>query len=218
MMTDFEYDAWQKKIVARGARHRKVGSKSKICSLSTDYMSHKQWAAKNGAIITYNLNKPMKWEEFKSIPSDAQKEYLSKLISEYHATSTSIRDMFGISAPTFRKYITDHEIPVSFSCGSRMDDAEKERWIKFCSGEETGEDTEETCQDFGQETSEDIFDDKFDSQTMTDGSSERIGMIMKHFMLCFDGRLDPDMIANSLRSILGKGTFGRIDISCDLEG
>ena len=36
MMSDFEYDCWQRKRIAQQAKYRKCGSKSKKCSMSTD--------------------------------------------------------------------------------------------------------------------------------------------------------------------------------------
>ena len=43
MMSDFEYDCWQRKRIAQQAKYRKCGSKSKKCSMSTDHMTQKQW-------------------------------------------------------------------------------------------------------------------------------------------------------------------------------
>lgn len=39
MMSDFEYDCWQRKRIAQQAKYRKCGSKSKKCSMSTDHMT-----------------------------------------------------------------------------------------------------------------------------------------------------------------------------------
>ena len=41
-MHDFDYDAMQKKRIARGASHMKRGSKSKKCTLPSDYLTAAQ--------------------------------------------------------------------------------------------------------------------------------------------------------------------------------
>lgn len=42
-MNDFDFDCLQKKRLAQQAKYRKRGSKSKKCTMSTDYMTTKQW-------------------------------------------------------------------------------------------------------------------------------------------------------------------------------
>lgn len=69
MMSDFEYDCWQRKRLAQQAKYRKCGSKSKKCSMSTDHMTQKQWKERNGKVVTVNLNQPITWDEFKALTS-----------------------------------------------------------------------------------------------------------------------------------------------------
>ena len=75
-MNDFDYEVMQRKRLARQAFHRKSGSKSKKCPMSTDHMTRKQWLERCGESVTYQLGKPMPWEEFKKMPVQIQKEYL----------------------------------------------------------------------------------------------------------------------------------------------
>lgn len=39
---------------------------------------------------------------------------------------------------------------------------------------------------------------------------------MKRFSLCFNGRIDVNMIANSLLHILGDNAVGEVEIVCNL--
>ena len=67
-MNDFDYEVLQKKRLARQAFHKKGGSKSRKCPMSTDRMTRKQWIERCGEVVTYELGKPMGWEAFKQMP------------------------------------------------------------------------------------------------------------------------------------------------------
>lgn len=51
-MNDFDYEVMQRKRLARQAFHRKSGSKSKKCPMSTDHMTRKQWLERCGESVT----------------------------------------------------------------------------------------------------------------------------------------------------------------------
>lgn len=105
-MTDFDYDVLQKKRTARGAQHRKGGSKSKRCTLPHELMTKKELKAMNGPMKTYNINKPMTLKEFKYLPGDLRKTYLTKLVQEFHANDSMIAEMFGCTAGNVKAYRT----------------------------------------------------------------------------------------------------------------
>ena len=83
-MTDFEYECKKRKDLARQAKHRKCGSKSKKCSLSTDYMTNRQWKERNGTVMSINMNNPVSWEDFKGMSLQTQKDYISNIIDTYN--------------------------------------------------------------------------------------------------------------------------------------
>lgn len=58
-MNDFEKEVREKKSIASGARHRVNGSKSKRCTLPSDYLTPAQRKKLNGEVYTVNLNKPI---------------------------------------------------------------------------------------------------------------------------------------------------------------
>ena len=104
-MNDFDFDVMTKKRIARGAAARKCGSKSRRCTLPSDYLTDAQKKARNGKMSTYNLSKPMTYEQFKLMPRDLQREYLLKLRNDMHASTRVIAQMFGCSDETVRVVI-----------------------------------------------------------------------------------------------------------------
>lgn len=95
-MNDFDYDALQKKRIAAGARHMKRGSRSKRCSLPSDNLTPAQLKRRNGPVSTYKLDAPMGWDDFKAMPVDLQKKYLTNLVETYGATNEMLGDMFYV--------------------------------------------------------------------------------------------------------------------------
>ena len=94
-MTDFEYDNWQKKILAKNATKRKCGAKSKKCTLPSDYLTNKQIRERNGKIVSFNLNAPMAWSQYITLPDDIKKEYILTLRKKYNANQIVLSEMFG---------------------------------------------------------------------------------------------------------------------------
>ena len=52
--------------------------------------------------------------------------------------------------------------------------------------------------------------------TKLDEAASKQSMDMKRFSLCFNGRIDVNMIANSLLHILGDNAVGEVEIVCNL--
>lgn len=95
-MNDFDYDVLQKKRTAAGARHMKRGSRSRRCSLPSDHLTSAQLKRRNGPVSTYKLDAPMRWDDFKAMPVDLQKKYLTNLVEAYGATNEMLGDMFYV--------------------------------------------------------------------------------------------------------------------------
>ena len=106
----FYRDIKNKKRLVFSARHKKTGSKSKMCSLPSDNLTQKQIRERHGKTIVYNLSKPMDWETFKNIPDHAQEEYLLYLQHQFGATATDISKMLGITAGTLKLVGTDEAV------------------------------------------------------------------------------------------------------------
>ena len=134
-MTDFDYDVLQKKRAARGAQHRKGGSKSKRCTLPHELMTKKELKAMNGPMKTYNINKPMTLKEFKYLPGDLRKTYLTKLVQEFHANDNMIAEMFGCTAGNVKEYRAALGVK-SLGCGPKSQPSSEwvENWNAFLNG------------------------------------------------------------------------------------
>ncbi len=196
-MNDFDYECLERKRLARQAKHRKCGSKSRKCPMSTDHMTHKQWKERCGDIVSISIGKPVSWENFKAMSKKTQEEYLRDLMDKYGANATSLADMFGIRPLTVRRYIVSKELDISFPVGHSMNAEQRATWESFLS-----EGT--TQQNVKGQTSVPVRQD--------------IGnhMSMNKFSLSFNGKIDVNMIANSLLNILGSDASGNIEINCDL--
>ena len=134
-MNDFDYDALQKKRIAAGARHMKRGSRSKRCSLPSDNLTPAQLKRRNGPVSTYKLDAPMRWDDFKSMPDDLQKQYLEGLMKTYGATDAMIGRMFYVSDVSVLRERHRLGIPSRNRCLSMDNTASRDQmWAAFCNG------------------------------------------------------------------------------------
>lgn len=135
-MHDFDYDAMQKKRIARGASHMKRGSKSKKCTLPSDYLTAAQKRRLNGPVSTYKLDEPMSWESFKAMPEDLQKKYILNLQETYQTNDKMIAKLFGKSDVSVCKM--RHALGVGAMGQNKMTRDEvavrDAKWDAFCNG------------------------------------------------------------------------------------
>ena len=131
-MNDFDYDVLQKKRIASGARHKVNGVKSSKCTLPQDYMTAKQLRERNGEIMTYNMDKPTTWKEFKFWPRDIQKQYLEHLNS-LGGSNEEIGGMMGTSGRTIGTLAK--ALGAEIRDARQFTNADKKKWQKFIEGE-----------------------------------------------------------------------------------
>lgn len=127
----FEEEVREKKIIARSAKNRT--SKGGRVRLRSDNLSNKELKAMNGAVVTYNLNQPMKWEEFKSMPYDLRIEYIKKIRERFGATDVMIADMLCVHRATLCKHLKAFGISKGsgyFDCAA----LDKEGFRAWCDG------------------------------------------------------------------------------------
>lgn len=96
-MNDFDYDVMQKKRIASGAVHRKRGSKSKKCTLPSDYLTKKELKAMNGEVKSYNIHERMDWKKFKTLPEDVAIAHVNWLIETFGCNAEAIGRSLGVS-------------------------------------------------------------------------------------------------------------------------
>lgn len=128
-MHDFDYDAWQKKIIARSASKR-VGKK-KGCHLPSDNLTPSQKRKLSGECKSVNLNKAITWEEYKELPKDLATEYYNHLVTEFKVGEGKIaNDLFGITKSALIDYNHRHNIDF-IKCGKGRKGFNKAKWESF---------------------------------------------------------------------------------------
>lgn len=209
-MNDFEYDVYLKKKIANQAKYRKRGSKSKKCPLSTDRMTRKQWIERNGAVVSYSMGRPMNWEKFMELPHDLKEEYINGLITKYSVNAKTLAEMFGVSHLTVFRMVDREGLNVKFVRGRKMNDEQKTAFEKFLRDEEEEPVEMSTPVHEQQIVSEEITETSADSTESPKNTPTRLD----GFTMNFSGDLDIDMIANSIRYIIGKNTNAKLQITC----
>lgn len=105
-MNDFDWDVLQKKRTASGAYHLKRGSRSKKCTLPSDYLTARQRKGLNGEVETYNLTEALGWKEFKKLPNDLKSEYMQGLVDKYDASQgMASKSLFRVSDTTLSLHL-----------------------------------------------------------------------------------------------------------------
>lgn len=109
-MRDEEYvyyqDVREKKVTGYSARkQRSHCGKSGRVRLPSDYLSKKELQNMSGECKSYRLNEPMKWPEFKAMPTDIQGLYLTALREKYNVSDAQLAKMFGAAQPTVSAYL-----------------------------------------------------------------------------------------------------------------
>lgn len=206
-MTEFDYDCYRKKNVAHSAARRKGGSKSKKCRLPSDRMTQKQWNERCGQVMSYSIGKPIPWAEFSKLPKDLKEEYMNNLIDKYSANARTMAGVFGVSVATVFRVVKNENLNVKFLKGKYPSGEKEEALKRFLSGE-----VEEPVRQENEETEmhgEDIGDINLESETPKTK--------LDSFTMNFSGEINVDMIANSLRYILGGGKNAKIQIVCEME-
>lgn len=104
-MTDEEYifrtDTAEKKRTARGSFNRRThAGKGGRVKMPSDYMTKKERDAMNGEVQSYNLSKPMKWEQFKLLTDDIKREYITSIVSKYDPQQSAISQMLNVAPNT----------------------------------------------------------------------------------------------------------------------
>jgi hypothetical protein len=216
-MNDFDYDVMVKKRVARGAFHRKRGSKSKKCTLPSDYLTASQWKRKNGDVIVFSMDSPILWADFLQLSTVTQKEYLTHLVDQFRASGATISAMMGVSYTKFVKHCKEIGFSLTGCRGHNMSKAQREDWEAFIAPLSAPSDTATAEPEEPEDTQ--ICRDAVLVQPLSQNATAASPTnTLSSFSLCFNGRIDPDGIANSIRRlIMGDVVHGIVEIHCSFE-
>ena len=152
LMPDEQYvmisDSIEKKKIAHSSHNRKTHcGKGGRVKFPSDYLSKKELKAMNGEVKSYNLNRPMTWEEFRSMPQDLQIMYIKKLRNEFGVPDIVLSKAMGVCKSSFSKAMRDLNLSLGKSAGATSKqwlNSEKsskfsEYWNKFNKEEKTVE-------------------------------------------------------------------------------
>lgn len=110
-MTDVEYlfkqDIREKKSAGRGIYGKRSGSKTKFCGLPHDNLTPAQLKRRNGPVTTYNISRKLSFYDFKALPLDLKREYLTNLSNTYRASQMMVASSMKIAPSTLSKYLKD---------------------------------------------------------------------------------------------------------------
>lgn len=100
-----QQDNHEKKNIANASKHvRTHCGKGGGVIFPSDYLTRKEKQNMNSAVVTYSLNKPMVWDEFKALPKDLQIEYIKLLRFKYKVPDVAIASFMGVDNSTISKY------------------------------------------------------------------------------------------------------------------
>lgn len=140
----FRQDVREKKITAQSARKR-VGKTRKV-TLPMDYLTKKELKDMNGDVKTFNLSRPMKWDEFRSMPNDLQAAYIKALREKFNVTNVALAKMFGVSKQTVLARFEVIGVATRIgAAGKRMNLQEANAWYAWLGGAETPTSEPETA-------------------------------------------------------------------------
>lgn len=106
----YRQDIKEKKRISQGARHKRGGSKSKKCTLPSDYLTKKEKEKMNGEVFVYNPNNWYSWEEFKAMPMEYQVKYVNSLLNRYNCGLTTIsKIVFEKSPECLSQHFREHK-------------------------------------------------------------------------------------------------------------
>lgn len=112
-MTDFDYEIMQKKRLARNKFHN-ARYKHGGCHLPHEDMTPAQLKRRNGPMVTYSMNQPMSWNEFKSMPHDLQQQYLDGLHTRFGVGPSDIaKSLFRRTPSNLLRSTTDMGLTVA---------------------------------------------------------------------------------------------------------
>lgn len=107
----FVSDIRERKGMARGSYAKVNGSKSKKCTLPSDFLTEKERKKLNGECSTWNLDYFYTFESFKEMPLGIQVEYVNHIVDKWSVSIAVIAvELFGKSTNYLYEYGKKNDI------------------------------------------------------------------------------------------------------------
>lgn len=156
--------------------------------------------------ITMNLNKPMKWKEFKQLTDSMKVMYLKHLVTTYGVNGVEVRNMLGVSNSYFyANVITKMSLTGLFGSGRAGKTAEQEKaWCKFL-----GEAEEPVVESLPEPIEEPIEEPITEAPTPT--------ATVCSFKFTQSGCLNIDELVKRITAMVSEGTPCTLKVSLSVE-
>lgn len=209
-MTDAEYvfkrTNSERKTMANGARHKKCGSKSKKCTMPSEYLTKKQKKGLNGPVMNYKI-KGLTYEEFKKYPADIQIDIL-KTFAEHDGRIVDVAKYLGTKPDNFDMFIRKRGMaPILVKRGGSPYPSEK--WKEYVAKLSEEPDISDKIDDVSTPISK-VPRDLMQSLVFQNVVYPTAGS------LHFEGL--PDEVFTKIEKILGNESIYSIDISFQVRG
>lgn len=136
-MNDFDLDIVERKRLARSARCKKNGSKSRRCTLPSDNLSPAQLDAMNSPVSSWSMSQPMSWSVFKAAPHDVQQSYIDAAQDRFGVSlSVMSAELFGLAKTSLRGYLVKNNLKYSVQRGVRLSKLARGFWEEWLAGDE----------------------------------------------------------------------------------
>lgn len=206
----FVEDIRERKQYAKAARGVVNGSRSKKCTLPSDYLTAGQKKKLNGEVKTYKMNIPMTYKEFKELPEVYQERYLAGLIDKYNVGLKQLGEMLGCANSTLNRIIRLHDwksVRIKEK-GHRMTRDELKTWNEFldlyrASKAETPELSNPVLT-----SSSDVLD-----ANELKPVDELTPVLITKFNIAFDGFVKFEDVFAQLKKIVGDSYQGHVEIT-----
>ena len=116
----FYEDVKEKAITARSA-HKRPSHSGRA---RFPYRTAKELRALNGPTYTVNLGKPIAWDDFRALPENLQRDYVTNLIDKYDAGPTEIARIFGVNMKTCSSHL--RRLGFKFAKGHKQSQEKRE--------------------------------------------------------------------------------------------
>ena len=130
----FNQTSRERKNLSHGAFAKKNKKKKKKCTMPSDYLTPAEKKKLNGEEVKYDLSKPMKWKEFRTMRHDLRAEYIKKLAA-MGAGRDDISDMFGCTPATYSAFMAKNHKGEKFLDYKANSNRNNEEFIKWFCGE-----------------------------------------------------------------------------------
>lgn len=219
-MNLFDLEVYEKKKAVPSARKKKNGSKKKSCKLSTDYLTEKQLQKRNGEIMTYRLNSPMQWQEFKAMPPDIQARYLGGLVDKFDVNAHQLGTMFGVSGQSVVNIMARNKLSVALN-KKPMDKDKKDQFMAFVRNggveKTTAENTNETLEKPEEPIKATPMKTETTEEPAHEMEMETNNFHMSNFNINMNGKFNKETFFKSITTLIPDGTEVEMEIRCTFK-